>query len=132
MPERRQRSETAAKAFPMAKKYPYNRSVAALLHPAEGATFFEDWRREEIVPDKYDMLCAEMARLAYAASRDVPEALDKIRFKVDGFFGGETPAGRFKTKGTQGFVASDAEKKITVLAFRGTESGAVEDLVADL
>ncbi len=115
----------------MARKYAYNTSADALLAPAKGAVFFEDW---EVAVDhaNHDLLCAEMSRLAYADEKTVTASLAQIGFSPIGFLGGDTLAGRTAAKGTQGFVAKHPAQGLTILAFRGTEAGRFEDLVSDL
>lgn len=115
----------------MARKYAHNTSADALLAPAKGAVFFEDWDAAADTAN-HDLLCAEMSRLAYADEKTVTTALAKIGFSPVGFLGGDTLAARTAAKGTQGFVAKHPALNLTILAFRGTESGKFEDLVSDL
>lgn len=108
----------------MAHRYAYDTSANALLRPAQGAVFFEDWDRARDGRD-HDLLCAEMARLAYAPEDVVREALPRAGFSLGAWLGG---AG---TRGTEGFVATSADPPLTIVAFRGTEPDKVEDLIAD-
>jgi triacylglycerol lipase len=94
--------------------YPYDPSRAALLTPARGAVFFPAGR-----PATEAALCAELSRLAYApferdpeASRKVQDALRRVGF---------APGYLFSAGGTQGFLATDADRSVSALAFRGTE-----------
>ncbi len=115
----------------MARKYPYDTSAAALLTPAKHARFFEQW--DPVVDTRnHPLLCAEMSRLAYASDAVVTAALAQIGFAPVGFFGGETLATRLATLGTEGFVARNPTEDLTVLAFRGTEPGKVEDVFSDI
>lgn len=107
----------------MAKKYPYDESFDALLNPAKQATFFEQWTPEEVNSGDHDMLAAELARLAYADETAVRLALPKARLALDEFF---------DTESTQGFIATDSARSLKVLAFRGTESRSIRDLMTDL
>jgi hypothetical protein len=110
----------------VARKYPYDTSADALLKPAKNAVFFEAWDAD-VDTRNHDLLCAEMSRLAYANPNVVADSLGHIGFSVDGFLGESTEGAP-----TKGFVASHALHGLTVLAFRGTESGKFEDLISDL
>ncbi len=113
----------------MAKRYPYDTSQRALLRPAEGAKFFEEWIEKDF-EDK-DLLCAEMSRLAYAEQAVVETALRGREFDFVKHLGGDSPSARAKLRGTQGFLTHRSSGGPAVLAFRGTESGKLEDLLAD-
>lgn len=110
----------------MARPYPYDTSADALLAPAKNAVFFEDW-----VPGvddaQPDLLCAELARLAYAPAPVVTATLARTGFVPIGFIGGETLASRVATRGTEGFVVSHPAQRTTIVAFRGTEPDRFED-----
>ena len=108
----------------MARKYRYDTSAAALLTPAKGAVFFENWDRD-VDTANHDLLCAEMSRLAYAENSVVEAALQSIGFSSIAFAGDNN-------RGTQGFAAKNAAQRVTVLAFRGTESNRFEDVVSDV
>src|SRR5262245_46909723 len=108
----------------MARKYPYVTSAAALLAPAKGAVFFENWDHD-VDTANHDLLCAEMSRLAYAERSVVKTALQSIGFSVIEFVDSND-------RGTQGFAAKNAARALTVLAFRGTESDRFEDIVSDV
>jgi pimeloyl-ACP methyl ester carboxylesterase len=113
----------------MAKEYPYDDSGKALYTPAKDVGFFESWDQRDT--DNHALLCAEMSRLAYATDKEtVTEALRTIGFTRKLWMGGETPAERMKTLGTDGFIATN-EAGLAVLAFRGTEANKPEDLLAD-
>lgn len=114
----------------MAQLYPYDMSADALLRPAKNARFFEAWQPADTT--NHDLLCAEFSRLAYAEESVVRAALTDIGFEAIAFLGGETEEVRRAYRGTQGFVARHAGLGLTVLAFRGTESGKYEDLISDL
>jgi hypothetical protein len=111
----------------MARRYPYDTTVGALLHPAEGTVFFEEW---DPVRDSanHDLLCAEMSRLAYAPEPVARASLAAIGFELRPWLGGESAG----TRGTDGFVASSADRRLTIVAFRGTEPGKFDDLIADV
>jgi pimeloyl-ACP methyl ester carboxylesterase len=113
----------------MAQKHPYDDSGKALYTPAKDARFFESWDQRDI--DDHDLLCAEMSRLAYADKETVTRALGmrRVGFTLKLWTGGETPAERAKTLGTDGFIAIKAG--LAVLAFRGTEANRPEDILAD-
>jgi len=108
----------------MPRKYAYDTSAAALLAPAKGAVFFENWDRD-VDTANHDLLCAEMSRLAYADNGVVEAALRSVGFSVIGFAGANN-------RGTQGFAAKNIARGLTVLAFRGTESNRFEDIVSDV
>ena len=108
----------------MARKYSYDTSAAALLTPAKGAVFFENWDRD-VDTANHDLLCAEMSRLAYAENSVVNTALQSIGFSSIAFADANN-------LGTQGFAAKNAARGLTVLAFRGTESNRFEDVVSDV
>jgi len=105
----------------MAKPYPYNDSAQALYFPAEGPPFFENWDRDTDTSND-DLLCAEMARLAYAAQGPATAALSSIGFALKKWIGGP--------HGTDGFIATSSDHRVMVLAFRGTETKP-EDVLAD-
>jgi len=114
----------------MADRIPYDTSSDALLRPALNAVFFRGWDREADTRN-HDLLCAEMSRLAYAPQAVVERSLAGIGFAVPEFIGGDDLEERLDARGTQGFVARHPGLNLTVLAFRGTESGKFEDLIAD-
>jgi hypothetical protein len=114
----------------MARKYPYDDSAEALLRPASRQPFFEDWTDKDT--DNEDLLCAEMARLAYANEATVAERLRIPGFALERWFGADAFLNRIATRGTDGFVARHPGKRITVVAFRGTEATSPEDLFVDL
>jgi hypothetical protein len=114
----------------MARKYPYDDSAEALLRPASRQPFFEDWTDKDT--DSDDLLCAEMARLAYASEATVTERLRIPGFALEQWLGASTFLNRIATRGTEGFVARHPGKRITVVAFRGTEATRPEDLFVDL
>jgi len=104
--------------------YRYDPSCRALLTPAQETTFFRAGR-----PASEPLLCAELARLAYAAfernpktKADVEATLRQIGFTTCVFF---------STVSTQGFLAQDPVTPLSVLTFRGTELDP-QDLATDL
>ena len=122
----------------MAHNIGYVSSSQALLDPAghaaalPAAAFFANWDPAiDNAARGHDLLCAEMARLAYADEATVRDALQCPGFTTVDFVGGDDVKARAATLGTQGFVATHPTAGITVVAFRGTESGKIEDLVAD-
>ncbi len=114
----------------MARSYKYDRSKQALYRPAEAPDFFQDWTDEDT--ENEDLLCAEMARLAYADRDRVARALGTPGFTLGPTFGGSGLGQRIALRGTEAFVARHPGRALTVLAFRGTESNRPEDLLADL
>jgi len=115
----------------MANTIPYNTSSDALLHPAKNAVFFKGWV-PEVDNRNHDLLCAEMSRLAYAPQEVIRGSLESIGFTALEHIGGEDLKERSHLRGTQGFVARHPSLKLTVLAFRGTESDKLEDLLSDI
>jgi len=113
----------------MASKIPYDTSSDALLHPAKNAVFFQGWAPAD--NQNHDLLCAEMSRLAYASQAVVKSSLERIGFTSVELIGGEGVEERKNLRGTQGFLARHPSLKLTVLAFRGTESDKFEDLLSD-
>jgi len=114
----------------MIQPIPYNTTKAALLRPAKNAVFFDGWEEKDF--GNYDLLCAEMSRLAYAPFNVVKDTLASRNFSLVTFIGGDDAAARVRTDGTQAFVASSKARGVTVLAFRGTQADSPEDLIADL
>lgn len=113
----------------MARRYSYDSSYDALLRPAKTAQFFEEWDDRDKGDD--DLLCAEMSRLAYAGNERVAQAIERVGFRPITFLGSEEAFERIRKRGVQGFVARNEACKLTVLAFRGTESDKLEDILAD-
>ncbi len=122
----------------MAIRIGYVNSSEALLRPSKhaqnptaGAPFFKDWRPDvDNVAHKHGLLCAEMSRLAYADEPTTARSLDGAGFKRVRFIGGDDDPEAQKL-GTQGFITESDDGRLTVLAFRGTESVSLADLVAD-
>lgn len=110
----------------MARRYPYDTSVGALLHPAQGAVFFEAWDPARDSANR-DLLCAEVSRLAYAPEPIVRQSLATIDFRLETWLGG-----RAEARGTDGFVATSAGGALAIVAFRGTETGKLDDLISDV
>jgi hypothetical protein len=116
----------------MARAYPYDDSTDALFRPAAGRTandFFEGWGDDDRAEPH--LLCAEMSRLAYANRPVVEEALPRAGFRFVDWLGGASRVEQFAAWGADGFVAADGAGR-TVVAFRGTESDRIEDLIVDL
>jgi hypothetical protein len=114
----------------MASTIAYETSSKALLRPAEDAVFFQGWDTK-VDNLNYDLLCAEMSRLAYASEDVVRGALQDVGFTLLEYIGGDSLEQRVLSRGTQGFVAHNPKNNLTILAFRGTESNKVEDLFFD-
>jgi hypothetical protein len=104
----------------------YDAGRTALYSPADGATFFAAGR-----PASEALLCAELARLAYArfevGVRDTSlrALLQRIGFPDTRFFSAASTD-------TQAFITRDPVARLTILAFRGTESRKWRDLRSDL
>lgn len=94
--------------------YPYDPSRKALITPARDATFFATGR-----PSAEPILCAEMARLAYAPFERDPATRAAVEAILRGI--GFGTCSFFSAASTQGFLAQDATTPLAVLAFRGTE-----------
>jgi hypothetical protein len=102
---------------------PYSASEVDLFKPAANHPFFPDER-----PATDAALCAEMSRLAYSpfetsvGRKIVRDALARIGF-------GAAESNFFVAERAKGFLASS--DSVTVLAFRGTETTNVRDLLTD-
>jgi len=115
----------------MAPKIAYDSSSDALLFPAKNAVFFQGWVPDDFTREDHGLLCAEMSRLAYASPDVIERALGGIGFTSPDLIGGEDLEDRVASRGTQGFLTHSPQRGLTVLAFRGTESGKLEDLLLD-
>jgi len=104
--------------------YRYDPSLKAVLTPAQDATFFREGR-----PESEALLCAEMARLAYAAFERDLEAKSNVEATLREI--GFTACEFFSSASTQGFLAYDPVTALSVLSFRGTEL-APQKLATDL
>jgi hypothetical protein len=116
----------------MAMKYPYDTTPDALYRPVlnkQPADFFQNWGPGDLA--NLDLLCAELSRLAYGVRDLVEQTLPSAGLTLAGWIGDETFTQRIQTWGTDGFVACRADGA-TFVVFRGTESGKVEDILADL
>lgn len=112
----------------------YSPKKVDLLYPARSANFFSTG-----LPETEGALCAEMIRLAYCRSEpyfqfDQPQiraVLEPLGFVCQFFESAGTPEGR----GTHCLVAlhddPDPPKKLTVVAFRGTDAADPTDLGDD-
>jgi hypothetical protein len=115
-------------------KIGYSARKVDLLHPARGAKFFPNG-----ISGSEAALCAEMARLAYCRCEPyfqfdrqrVRAVLEPLGFVCQFFESKGTPEGR----GTHGFLAfhddSDSNRKLAVVAFRGTDAADPTDLADD-
>jgi pimeloyl-ACP methyl ester carboxylesterase len=109
----------------------YSPRKADLFFPARRGNFFSN-----ILSDKYEAVCAEMARLAYCR-KEPAFGFDRDQItgilKSQGFTGAQffeskgTPDGR----GTHCFLASDPARKLAIVAFRGTDASDPTDLYDD-
>ena len=100
----------------MARPYRYEQAAQMLYWPAHGPAFFEGWELPKDTNDE-DLLCAEMCRLAYADRQTVTSTLPAVSFTLRHWIGGETTEQRGATHGTDGFIASSNDGRLTVLAF---------------
>jgi len=100
----------------------YSPTKEDLFFPARRGNFFAN-----ISADKYEAVCAEMARLAYCRTEPafgfdretIVEVLESQGFTAVQFFESEgTPDGR----GTHCFLAADPARELAIVAFRGTDS----------
>jgi hypothetical protein len=111
---------------------PYSAEKEDLYYPAKHAVFFPAGR-----PQSNAALCAEMARLAYcqldtsfAFDQDrIRKILGRIQFTDCRFFESATES---DGGGSHGFLALDANNKLAVLSFRGTDKDDPTDLADDL
>src|SRR4029079_7635460 len=115
----------------MVKKYAYDTSADALLRPAQNATFFDGWVPADT--ERHNLFCAELSRLSYATEKGIAENLEKVGFELLDFIGGDALSQRIETHGTEAIIArrKAGNEALAVLAFRGTESAAPEDAIAD-
>jgi pimeloyl-ACP methyl ester carboxylesterase len=109
----------------------YSPKKVDLFFPARRGNFFSN-----ILSDKYEAVCAEMARLAYCREepafgfdRDqITGILKSQGFTAAQFFESRgTPDGR----GTHCFLASDPARKLAIVSFRGTDASDPTDLCHD-
>lgn len=106
-------------------KIPYDATRKSLYQPGEADNFFKlgcDLTDEKV-------LCAEMARLAYVKEKDrLKTYLDRAGFDLHCAVG-------YGAKGTQLFIAKTKtnpdKQQLVVVAFRGTESDDLLDLLSD-
>jgi hypothetical protein len=111
---------------------PYSAQKDDLYYPAKHATFFPSGR-----PRSGAALCVEMARLAYcrleatfAFDQDrIREVLERILFTDCRFF---ESAAAHDGGGSHAFLALDANNKLAILSFRGTDKDDPTDLADDL
>jgi len=111
---------------------PYSAEKDDLYYPAKHAVFFPNGR-----PQSPAALCVEMARLAYCQldtsfafdQARIRKVLASIQFTDCRFF--ET-ATAVDCGGSHAFLALDADNKLAVLSFRGTDKDDPSDLGDDL
>jgi hypothetical protein len=111
---------------------PYSAEKDDLYYPAKHAVFFPNGR-----PQSPAALCVEMARLAYCQldtsfafdQARIRKVLNSIQFTDCKFF--ET-ATAIDCGGSHAFLALDANNKLAVLSFRGTDKDDPTDLGDDL
>jgi Lipase (class 3) len=111
---------------------PYSAEKDDLYYPAKHALFFPAGR-----PQSDAALCVEMARLAYcridsgfAFDQDrIRKVLGKIEFTGCDFFEAAT---RPDGGGSHAFLALDADARLAVLSFRGTDKDDPTDLMDDI
>jgi hypothetical protein len=113
----------------------YSPLKADLFYPARSARFFSAG-----LPDTEAALCAEMARLAYCRHepgfqfdrQQILAVLEPLGFTCQFFESAGTPEGM----GTHGFLAShddpEPDRKLAVVAFRGTDASDPTDLADDV
>lgn len=121
----------------MAAIHSYSTRNADLFRPAlnqTAADYFVGWpppaEPDPTLPSLLP-LCAELARLAYAGQPVVAAALARAELALAGWIGGESLGERWRSRGTDGLVATRAGQ-LTIVAFRGTEPDKLEDFIADL
>jgi hypothetical protein len=119
----------------MAAIHAYSTRSVDLLRPALNQTaddYFVGWP-PPAGTDPTLLLCAELARLAYAGQAVAAAALARadLALAADGWIGGESLGERWRSRGTDGLVATRAGQ-LTIVAFRGTEPNKIEDFIADL
>lgn len=119
----------------MAAIHSYSTRSVDLLRPAlnqTAADYFVGWP-PPAGADPTLLLCAELARLAYAGQAVAAAALARadLALAADGWIGGESLGERWHSRGTDGLVATRAGQ-LTIVAFRGTEPDKIEDFIADL
>jgi hypothetical protein len=110
----------------------YNATREALYHPEKAINFFfpqdvDDFFTRDPLPSEA-ALCAEMSRLAYVDDEgQLKEYLKRANFT-------RVKVVNYGKRGTQFFVAtksSEVAGTITVVAFRGTQSGDITDVFTD-
>ncbi|TAN67494.1 MAG: hypothetical protein EPN17_11000 [Methylobacter sp.] len=108
-------------------RIPYDASKESLYQPGNAKDFFcSDW---DLNLSDHNILCAEMARLAYVTQQDALKTyLVQADFELHGTLG-------YETKGTQVFIAKPrpgSAHSALIVAFRGTEGKDPLDLIADV
>src|SRR5215475_1766357 len=113
---------------------PYSPKKVDLFYPVRGGDFFPHG-----LPDTEASLCAEMARLAYSRvepyfqfdQRQIRAVLEPLGFACQFFESTGMPEGR----GTHALLAlhedPESNKKLAVVAFRGTDAADPTDLADD-
>ena len=116
------------------KGIPYSPKAVDLFYPARRASFFSAG-----LPETEASLCVEMARLAYSRGERrfgldqerISRVLAPLGFECQFFESAGTPLGM----GTHAFLAvhddPEQERKLAVIAFRGTDAADPTDLASD-
>jgi len=108
-------------------RIPYDASKESLYNPGNAKDFFNAaWQLDWSDPN---ILCAEMARLAYVKYQD-----DLISYLARTGFELHLTLG-YEANGTQVFIAKskpDSPQSSLIIAFRGTEGKDPSDLIADV
>ncbi|PYX75677.1 MAG: hypothetical protein DMG72_06835 [Acidobacteria bacterium] len=116
----------------MSSSIPYSAEQDDLFYPCKRGEFFPAGR-----PESEAALCAELARLAYCKQESsFAYDQDKIRSILRGigfsscqFFESQTDP---KGKGVHCFLASRDDKRLAIVAFRGTDKDDIRDWGFDL
>lgn len=104
-------------------------SGGELFFPAADGPFFE-WTPSVAPGSAADVVCAELSRLAYAALPRIEVELRRIGFDVLAIL--ESRRLFSSRAAADGFVCRDPRTGTRFAVFRGTETGNVDDLLANL
>lgn len=99
-----------------------------LFHPAADGPFF-GWFSADSVGDG-DLVCAELSRLAYAPPPRIETELRRIGFELLATLESHRVFSRHAA--ADGFVCRDRGSGTLFAVFRGTETGNIDDLLANL
>lgn len=100
-----------------------------LLHPAADGPFFT-WDPAALPGDGVDVVCAELSRLAYADLPRIAAELRRIGFDLLATLRSQR---LFRAQAeADGFVCRDPRTGTLFAVFRGTETGNLDDLLANL